>query len=147
MTRIVRIGAASALLVLLMTARAEAACTITTTSVAFGTYDVFTATNDDANGTVQISCTPRENIQVTLSRGSSATFNPRTLRSGTNILNYNLFRNAARTQIWGDGTGGTSVFNGNNIRNRTLTIYGRVPALQDAAVGSYTDTIVATVIF
>jgi spore coat protein U-like protein len=147
MTRIVRIGAASALLVLLMTARAEAACTITTTSVAFGTYDVFTATPDDANGTVQISCTPRENIQVNLSRGSSATFNPRTLRSGTNILTYNLFRNAARTQIWGDGTGGTSVFSGNNIRNRTLTIYGRVPAAQDAAVGNYSDTIVATVIF
>jgi spore coat protein U-like protein len=147
MRRVIGIAVASAVLVLLMTTRAEAACTITTTSVAFGTYDVFGATPDDANGTVRISCTPRENIQVRLSRGSSATFNPRTLRSGANILNYNLFRNVARTQIWGDGTAGTSVFAANNVRNTTLTVFGRVPASQDATVGNYSDTIVATVIF
>jgi spore coat protein U-like protein len=147
MTRIIGIAAVSGLLVLLMTARAEAACTITTTSVNFGTYDVFSATARDATGTVQINCNPRDNIQVGLSRGSSTTFNPRTLQSGTNILNYNLFRNAARTQIWGDGTSGTSTFSGNNIRNTTLTVYGRVPAAQDAAVGNYSDTVVATVIF
>ena len=147
MTSGIRIAAASFLLVLLVTAQAEANCTISTTSVAFGSYDVFSATPRDANGTVQIDCTPRENIQVTLSRGSSSVFNPRTLRSGSNILNYNLFRNAARTQIWGDGSAGTSTSSANNVRNTTLTVYGRVPAAQDAAVGNYADTIVATVIF
>ena len=147
MTSGIRIAAASFLLVLLMTAQAEANCTISTTSVAFGSYDVFSATPRDANGTVQIDCTPRENIQVTLSSGSSSVFNPRTLRSGSNILNYNLFRNAARTQIWGDGSAGTSTSSANNVRNTTLTVYGRVPAAQDAAVGNYADTIVATVIF
>jgi spore coat protein U-like protein len=147
MTSSIRIAAASFLLVLLVTAQAEATCTISTTSVAFGSYDVFSATPRDANGTVQIDCTPRENIQVTLSSGSSSVFNPRTLRSGSNILNYNLFRNAARTQIWGDGSAGTSTSSANNVRNTTLTVYGRVPAAQDAAVGNYADTIVATVIF
>ena len=147
MTRIVRIAAASVLLVLILTAPAEANCTISITSVAFGSYDVFSATPRDANGTVQIDCTPKENIQVTLSRGSSPVFNPRTLRSGNNILNYNLFQNAARTQIWGDGSAGTSPVSATNIRTRTLTVYGRVPAAQDAAVGNYADTIVATVIF
>ena len=147
MTSRIRIAAASFLLVLLVTAQAEANCTISTTSVAFGSYDVFSATPRDANGTVQIDCTPRENIQVTLSSGSSSVFNPRTLRSGSNILNYNLFRNAARTQIWGDGSAGTSTSSANNVRNTTLTVYGRVPAAQDAAVGNYADTIVATVIF
>jgi spore coat protein U-like protein len=147
MTSSIRIAAASFLLVLLVTAQAEANCTISTTSVAFGSYDVFSATPRDANGTVQIDCTPRENIQVTLSSGSSSVFNPRTLRSGSNILNYNLFRNAARTQIWGDGSAGTSTSSANNVRNTTLTVYGRVPAAQDAAVGNYADTIVATVIF
>lgn len=147
MTRMARTAAATFLLVLLVSARTEANCTISTTAVAFGSYDVFSATPRDATGTVQISCTPRENIDVTLSPGSSLVFNQRTLRSGSNILNYNLFRNAARTQIWGDGTAGTSTFTGNNIRNTTLTVYGRVPAAQDAAVGNYSDTVVATVIF
>jgi spore coat protein U-like protein len=147
MTSSIRIAAASFLLVLLVTARAEANCTISTTSVAFGSYDVFSATPRDATGTVQIDCAPRENIQVWLSRGSSSVFSPRTLRSGLNVLDYNLFRNAARTQVWGDGSAGTSIFSGNNIRSTTQTVYGRVPAAQDAAVGNYTDTIVATVIF
>ena len=147
MTRLTRIAAASSLFVLLVAARAEADCAISTTPVAFGTYNVFSATPRDANGTVQINCTPREDIQVTLSRGSSSVFNPRTLRSGTNIVNYNLFRDAARTQIWGDGTAGTFTVTGNNVRNTTLTIFGRVPALQDATIGNYSDTIVATVIF
>ena len=48
MTRLTRIGAASLLFVLLATARAEANCTINTTSVAFGTYNVFSATPRDA---------------------------------------------------------------------------------------------------
>ena len=147
MTSCIRIAAASFLLVLLVTARAEADCTISTTSVAFGSYDVFSATPRDATGTVQIDCAPRENIQVTLSPGSSSGFNPRTLRSGSNILTYNLFRNAGHTQIWGDGSAGTSTSSANNVRNTTLTVYGRVPAAQDAAVGNYADTIVATVIF
>jgi spore coat protein U-like protein len=147
MTRVIRIGVVSLLLVLAMAGRAEANCTISTTPVSFGSYDVFSGTARDANGTVQINCTPRENIQVTLSRGLSSVFTTRTLRSGTNLLNYNLFRNAARTQIWGDGSSGTSVFSGNNIRNQTLTVYGRLPAAQDAAVGTYSDNIVATVIF
>jgi spore coat protein U-like protein len=147
MMRRIRIAGAALLFVVFATARAEADCSISTTSVAFGNYDVFSATPRDATGTVQISCTPRADIQVTLSRGSSAVFDPRTLRSGTNILNYNLFRNAARTQIWGDGSAGTLTFIGNNTRTTTQTIYGRVPASQDAAVGNYSDTIVATVIF
>jgi spore coat protein U-like protein len=138
---------AAALLVLVSGTVASADCSISTAGVNFGNYDVFAAGNDDATGSVQISCSPREDVQVTLSRGFSSTYSPRQMRSGTNTLNYNLYLNAARTQIWGNGSGGTSVYNGNNIRNTTRTVYGRIPPAQDAATGSYSDNIIATVIF
>jgi spore coat protein U-like protein len=85
-----------------------------------------------------------------LSTGSSGTFAPRALRNGTDQLAYNLFRDAALTSVWGDGTGGTSVFfktNPHPIKPVVLTIYGRIPSLQDVGAGSYADTIIVTANF
>ncbi len=65
-------------------------------------------------------------------------------------LNYNLYLDAARTTIWGDGTGGTQVYsnaNPPNNTNVTVTIYGRIPASQDVSAGSYTNTVTATINF
>lgn len=147
MSRGVRAIVLSLLLTAVGAVPAWAACTITVTAVNFGDYDVFSVTPEDASGTIGVTCAPRENIQVTLSTGSAPTFSPRTLRNGSNVLNFNLYRNAARTQIWGDGSSGTFVFSANNVLTRTVTIFGRVPAAQDASIGAYSDNIVATVIF
>jgi len=125
-------------------------CTISVTAVAFGTYNVFTTTADDSTGTITYSCnTTARNISIALSDGSSSTFSPRTLRKGSEILQYNLYRNAARTNIWGDGTGGTSVYTRANPPNGnvSLTIYGRIPAQQDVSAGNYSDTVSAVINF
>ena len=60
---------------------------------------------------------------------------------------YNLFLNAAFTQIWGDGTGGTSTYflhNPPNKKDVPVTVFSRIPAGQDVAVGGYGDTVVVT---
>ncbi len=126
-------------------------CTISVTSVAFGNYNVFTTTPDDSTGTITYRCNSNAaNISITLSDGSSTTFNPRTLRKGSEVLDYNLYRNAARTTIWGNGTGGTSIYtrtNPPNNSNVSLTVYGRIPAQQDVSAGNYTDTVSAVINF
>jgi spore coat protein U-like protein len=126
-------------------------CTISVTSVAFGNYNVFTTSPDDSTGTITYRCnSSAANIWIALSDGSSNTFNPRTLRKGAEVLSYNLYRNAARTNIWGDGTGGTSVYtrpNPPNNQNVSLTVYGRIPAQQDVSAGNYTDTVSAVINF
>lgn len=134
-----------------MAAPAQAACTVSATPVAFGPYDVFALAHDDAVGTITYRCTLLQlNVRISISRGSSSTFAPRTLRSGSELLSYNIFRDSARTQIWGDGTGGTSIY---SIlippwnQDVVLTMYGRIPAEQDARVGAYADTVVVTVEF
>jgi spore coat protein U-like protein len=129
----------------------SASCTISVTSIAFGNYNVFTTTADDSTGTITYRCNSQAaNISIALSDGSSTTFSPRTMRKGTELLQYNLYRNAARTNIWGDGTGGTSVYtsaNPPNNSNVNLTIYGRIPAQQDVSAGNYSDTVSAVINF
>jgi spore coat protein U-like protein len=126
-------------------------CTISVTSVAFGTYNVFNTATDDSTGTITYRCNATAaNISITLSDGSSSTFSPRTMRRGGEVLNYNLYRNAARTNVWGDGTGGTSVYtraNPPNNSNVNVTIYARIPALQDVSAGNYSDTVSAVINF
>jgi spore coat protein U-like protein len=72
--------------------------------------------------------------------------------SGTNRLNYNLYYDAAFTQIRGDGTGGTqtggaslTVSSGARTASTTSVIYGRIPAAQSPNPGTYSDTILVTI--
>jgi spore coat protein U-like protein len=155
MTRtLVRVLIVAASVWLLSTTSAFAqspSCTISTTSVAFGNYNVFTTTPDDSNGTISYRCNSSAvNISISLSDGSSSTFSPRTLRKVGEVLSYNLYLNAARTQIWGNGTGGTSVYtraNPPNNSNVNVTVYGRIPAQQDVSAGNYSDTVSAVINF
>ena len=89
-------------------------------------------------------------VVVSLSKGASSTFSPRTMMMGSEVLSYNLYRDAARTSIWGDGTAGTSTYTNANPPNNTainITVYGRVPAGQDVSAGAYSDTVSAVINF
>ena len=63
-------------------------------------------------------------------------------------LTYELYKDTARATVWGD-TADTAldVPAAPNRNPRNFTVYGRVAPAQDAAVGTYTDTVVATVNF
>jgi len=131
--------------------RAEAACPVSTTSANFGTYDVFSASANASTATITYRCgNADKDILITLSQGSSPTFTPRMLRNGTEVLQYNLYRDAAFSTIWGDGTSGTATYtlkNPPNNQDVILTVYGRIPAQQDVAVGSYADGLIVTINF
>ena len=126
-------------------------CTISATSVNFGNYNVFTAAPLDSTGTVTYNCNDKaKNITVMLSKGVSGTYSPRTMMKGAEPLSYNLYTDAARSIVWGDGTGGTSVHSSANPpadTNVVLTIYARVPASQDVTAGSFSETISAVINF
>jgi spore coat protein U-like protein len=155
MTRVLVRGAMVAGAWLLSTtsvfAQLAPSCTISVTSVAFGSYNVFTTTPADSTCTITYRCnSAAANISIALSDGSSSTSSPRTMRKGAEVLNYNLYQNAARTNIWGDGTGGTLIYtqgNPPNNQNVSVTVYGRIPAQQDVSSGNYTDTVSAVINF
>jgi spore coat protein U-like protein len=121
-----------------------------TVGVSFGAYNVFNTTPTDSTGSITYTCSSVFTITIHLSRGSAPSYFPRQMRKGAESLPYNLYRDAARTSVWGDGTGGTSrygpVFPPFD-RPVTVTVYGRIPARQNVSAGSYTDTITATINF
>jgi outer membrane usher protein FimD/PapC len=66
------------------------------------------------------------------------------------VAAYDLYRDAARTTIWGDGTGSTATYTQLSVPNNTaqnLTIYGRISAAQDVRAGTYTDSVTVTIDF
>jgi spore coat protein U-like protein len=154
--------ASGLLLLAAQPASASIDCTVSASGVAFGTYDPLATASDDSTGTITVSCSyfppgPTEvNYSVILAAGNSGTPARRELRSGPAQITYNLFDSAARAQVWGDGRAGTVIASGsfqlgpakaNRTRQRTHTIYGRLPALQDAPPGQYTDSIFVTLTF
>lgn len=127
------------------------------TGLNFGSYDPFSPIPLDTTGQVQFVCVGggagsfnNRPVTVQLSQGGSNSFTPRQMSSGSDRLNYNLYLDANRSIIWGDGTGGTQqrgpFIPGNNVVN-TLTIYGRIPAQQWVAPGLYTDSLRITILF
>lgn len=132
-------------------AQPSPACTISATSVNFGNYNVFDGAAVDSTGTITYSCNSHAtNVTISLSKGASSSYNPRLMVKGAETLNYNLFTDAARTSVWGDGTGGTSVYSRANPPNNTnvnLTVYGQIPPGQDVSAGTFSDTVSAMINF
>jgi spore coat protein U-like protein len=130
---------------MISTARvASAACWIAATGPSFGAYDPLASSPVDAAGQIQYLCTSP--ARVAISAGTSGNFASRTMQSGGAILTYNLYTDAARTQVWGDGTGGSSAPTVAGFF-QSVPIYGRVPGRQDVGTGSYSDSLVVTFIF
>jgi spore coat protein U-like protein len=126
-------------------AQAANSCNILTTGgVAFGTYLWTNPTPTDSVGTITYNCNSA--AFVFLSSGASGNASQRTLISGANTLDYNLYADAARTQIWGDVLTGGAIQVAQSGKN-TLSVYGRIPQAQNVAVGTYTDTVTVTFLF
>jgi len=132
---------------------AWATCTISTMSVNFGLYNPLTPTANVATGTVSMSCTVLlglfETLTIALSTGNSNNFTTRKMLNGTSPLSYNLYTSAAYSNVWGDGSGSTTLVSGSALLSigttvYPYTVYGRIPAGQDSAAGTFMDTIVVT---
>ena len=133
-------------------ADAQMNCRVTVPPLAFGTYSPGIGAPLDVTGSIDVSCRGRPGIfLVTLATGSSGSYAARTMLSGPYTMFYNLYLNAARTLVWGDGTGGTVI--GVRLKGRfgrqdfTLPVYGRIPPLQSVGAGFYQDDVLVTVIF
>ena len=147
---------AAAVLLLLgaVSARALGSCSFSVVAeVSFGNYDALNTNPLDQTGSITFNCSllALQTLTVDLSKGHSTTYASRQMqKSGGGTLSYNLYLDAARTQVWGDATGGTVHF-GPYLpllgQDHTVTIYGRVPARQASPTGAYTDTVVATINF
>lgn len=148
---------------LAVSATVSANCTITTSPLAFGTYDpvganVTTALN--GTGSVSVACTKgATGLSVGMGNGANFSSTRRMSAGGGNVLGYGLYRppnstpgtacTFPATQAWGTtiGTNTLALTSPTSKTARTYNVCGTIPAGQDVAAGSYTDTVVATINF
>lgn len=128
-------------------------CNIVTTPVNFGFYDLFSITDLNSTGSITVTCNapvqnPAVPVRLDLTAGSSGSFALRRMSSTSGGgLNYNLYSDAAKTTILGDGSGGSASISSVISKNApwNITIYGRIPARQNVAPGVYSDSLTATI--
>jgi spore coat protein U-like protein len=90
---------------------------------------------------------------VALSNGSGTGADPTAGASGRKmtgpasaLLGYNLYQDSGFSQAW--GSSGAFLLSGTGTGTQaTLTVFGRIPAQQVVAAGSFSDTINVTVTF
>lgn len=137
--------AAAGLMLVLAAPASAATCTVTPQGVAFGAYDTLSPATTDGVGNVHVSCDAITSFTVSLTAGSGS-YAQRTMTGGANQLGYNLYTDASRITVWGDGLGSTSNVSATG-ENVDLTVYGRIPARQNVPANAYADTITVTVAY
>ncbi len=131
-----------------VTSTVEANCTVSATSMAFGTY-VPTAASTSTS-VISVTCTNTTAYEVGLSAGtaSGATVTNRsmTLSGGSTLLHYVLAQNSTYSENWGNSSGSWETGTGTGSA-QALTVYGKVAAGQYVVPGTYSDTVTATVTY
>lgn len=125
--------------------RVDTACRLFTETLAFGTVNV-NSVQVDATATIRLSCGPSVAYSIAIDNGQHFNGQRRMYAGNGNLyVAYQIYRNAARTQVWGAGpnqVSGVTPLDG----EVTLTAYGRVPDTRRPA-RPYLDQVTVTVNF
>ena len=146
------VQAATASANLSVSASVNARCSISAPStLAFGVYDPVVdnlSTDLDADTTVSVACTKNSSgVWVGLDLGANASGSTRRMANGGERLAYELYSDAARTTVWGNVLATGVSYTPTSKDPVSISVYGRVPAGQDVGVGSYSDSVTATINF
>jgi spore coat protein U-like protein len=135
-----------------LSASVPANCTINTSPIAFGAY--YTDSGTTASPGILLNCTNGATATITLGQGANADSGSsdaaplRRLSNGSgSYLAYQIYSDPSYTTVWGN-TAGTGVsYTGTGYSDTDTTIYVKIESGQNATVGNYTDTVVATVTY
>lgn len=129
----------------------ENSCTVQVDDLNFGVVSDLTPTTSGLTNAI-VDCTGIGPFTVSFDIGTGGgTLTTRQMAGpGGATIGYNIYRNAAHTEILGDGTSaGTFTISGTSTGNAdTFPVYGLTAANQNPKpIGDYTSTITATVTF
>lgn len=125
-------------------------CTVSATPMQFTVANPGSAANVDSTATVQVQCTSLSFFVISMDNGQNAAGSQRRMIGTTTgqFLEYEIYRNAARSNRWGTGFGAGIfglTFGGGPA---TYTAYGRIPTVGSFnAADGYSDTVVVTITF
>lgn len=125
---------------------------VTAANLAFGDYDPLSALPTVGTTTVNVQCSLLAPFNIGLDPGvrGGGTVSTRKMKiagAGTETLSYDLTRDVAYALNWGETVGTDTLSGLGTGLSVPFTIFGRIPALQNKPIGSYSDTITVTVTY
>ena len=135
---------------LTVTATIADECMVGTSGLAFGAYS-FVNANAAVNGagTIKVTCTSGSVPKVALGASANEASGQRSMASGANLLSYNLFSDASRLVAWDSATAPITYASatGDGTTEKSIDVYGTIPAGQNKPSGSYSDPVPVSVTF
>lgn len=131
-----------------ITANYADTCAISTAAdLDFGIVASLTGAQDQLS-TITLRCPTGTAWKLGLNDGGNASGGARRMTDGTGrYITYELYRDSARSQRWGNTPGTDSSDGTGSGSPQTATVYGRVPAQAVPAAGTYSDTVTVTLTF
>ena len=147
----------TAMLLATVGARAALVCTVSTSGAAFGAFNPLAGQAADTTGTISVTCIglPLSTTGYTITIASGlGSFAARKMVSGSDNLTYNLYKDSAFTQVWGDGSGSTFTVTDSVTIPLSLSIttnyvvYSRIVSGQNMAKAhTYSDNPLITITY
>lgn len=125
------------------------ACTVSVPSISFGSYD--TVNPVSVVQSLTVTCGKGSEKGVVSYSAGSGSYASRVLTSGSSgdTLQYNLYGDAAHTQLLGDGSSGTVTQSFQTLGHSPSTsipIYAHLPGGQNVAPGLYTSAVITVTV-
>lgn len=130
-----------------VSAEVTSSCELDVGALDFGRIGSLGSAPADAVGAVDVRCTAGTDYSVSMGLGSGPGVSDpaqRKMRNGPFLLDYGLYRDAARSLVWGEAPGQRASATGIGSTQR-FNVYGRIHQGQDTQIGLYSDNVVVTV--
>ena len=120
-------------------------CSVTGGTLDFGNYS---GAQNDTDTSISFECNAPSNISISMDGGNIGSPNDREMfrppdeNGFTDSLKYQLFRDAARTEIWGVFPEDSADFT--EATTGSPTVFGRINAGLTPSPGDYSDTVIIT---
>lgn len=135
-----------------VTATVVVNCRLVVPPLSFGSYDLLAANAvqpADASATVSVTCTRNTSAALSFDFGlHPPSASDRAMKGpGPEILRYQIFRDSARSLVWGQGGDAMQMLSKGIGQPDLFTVFGRIPPQQEIEPGVYNDVLTAAVDF
>lgn len=128
-----------------VTATVVDACSVSASDLTFGTYDPGAVADKTASSTISVRCSLGTPYSISLNNGSNPSGATRRMASGGNHLNYEMYRDAGASLVFGTVANLLGVAGVGTGVTAPTVLYGVIPKSQNVATGSYADQVTVTV--
>ena len=130
-------------------ATVEASCnpSFSVQNISFGTQGILSS-NIDTTAIIAPQCTNTTPYQIGLDNGQNATGNTRRMHNGAGkYVSYELYRDAARSQRWGDTLNSDTLADIGTGSAQAQSVYARTAPQITPPQGTYSDTVTVTIYY